>query len=854
MKLYGMKMHNFMRFGELGNSIVFNVTEEQKRKIQNNELTFDELYQSLSSDPLNYIEKVNNIKGDNVLEGIIGISGMTSGSFDNSNGSGKSTIFEAIAFLFYDRIVRQTANNDKKASAGLSVVTKLSGKYPENLKESFVEAYFEEDSRIYRVKRGRSFTKTKNSSTPVFEFDCIKDNEVDSLSGHRKKDTKRSLEEVIVEDYDIFVNTVMFGQNDAGKFLTGTDKTKKDMIIELLKLEDVVHGCIDIVRSHKKEESDELNGFIFKASSFKGLVISAYKEFSDESTEEKVDYSTELIDVITNLINERIKDCKKDKKGTEVTIDNITKEIKKLEDSDIIKEIKKLTEEGQQLVKDKSEREQKKTSDIKDWKGILLESKNNLSSCNTKVLESTKELNKHKEDLEKCEKSINSFNENDYKEKIEKCQRAESAKEKYKDVLTDVNDQRESTILKVSEFDAFINIKRKDLLSLNAQVKNAGDSDKFVCSECQSIVSKEHTLKKINDIEEIIKTNTLNRDKVKEKLSKLNEAKDSVSKKIEKIAEYKLEHQRLVNEKQSIENTRDNLKNKKNFIDQYESDISEKKLASETLVKKIEEYQNKCDNIEKEYKKDENVILASIEDKKVKIRELKESSNKIESKIREYNEAKINLVSVIADLDKKGGSLQEKLNQIIDLGKQISNEEKKIELSNRKLQRLKILESAFGLEGVQTRIVAKYLPLLNMYVKQFLDILSGGKLIIDMFINDKSKVDMAIIGGTSDDYVMLSGGEKMIVRLAVDVGLSLLSFSRTSKTPDMICLDEIFGPLDLEHTKSVFLMLDKLKDKFKRVYIISHKLEIQSLVKNNIIVEKSSGNRGLSKIIGISDI
>ena len=34
MKLYGMKMHNFMRFGEEDNSIVFNVTKDQKEKIQ----------------------------------------------------------------------------------------------------------------------------------------------------------------------------------------------------------------------------------------------------------------------------------------------------------------------------------------------------------------------------------------------------------------------------------------------------------------------------------------------------------------------------------------------------------------------------------------------------------------------------------------------------------------------------------------------------------------------------------------------------------------------------------------------------------------------------------------------------
>ena len=113
---------------------------------------------------------------------------------------------------------------------------------------------------------------------------------------------------------------------------------------------------------------------------------------------------------------------------------------------------------------------------------------------------------------------------------------------------------------------------------------------------------------------------------------------------------------------------------------------------------------------------------------------------------------------------------------------------------------------------------------------------------------------MKIIGGTADDYVMLSGGEKMIVRLAVDIGLSLLSFSRTAKVPDMICLDEIFGPLDKDHTESVFVMLNRLKKKFNRVFLISHKREIQSLVENNIIIKKNSGNLGLSRVAEVSDI
>ena len=67
MKIYGLKMHNFMRFGNVDNSIVFNVTKKQKEEIKDGKLTFDLLYGSLSSDPVKYIETVDAIDDDNVF-------------------------------------------------------------------------------------------------------------------------------------------------------------------------------------------------------------------------------------------------------------------------------------------------------------------------------------------------------------------------------------------------------------------------------------------------------------------------------------------------------------------------------------------------------------------------------------------------------------------------------------------------------------------------------------------------------------------------------------------------------------------------------------------------------------------
>jgi DNA repair exonuclease SbcCD ATPase subunit len=100
----------------------------------------------------------------------------------------------------------------------------------------------------------------------------------------------------------------------------------------------------------------------------------------------------------------------------------------------------------------------------------------------------------------------------------------------------------------------------------------------------------------------------------------------------------------------------------------------------------------------------------------------------------------------------------------------------------------------------------------------------------------------------ADSFTMISGGEKMLVRLAIDIGLALLSFSRCAQKPELVCLDEVFDPLDAYHTASVFRLINKLKEKFSRVLVISHKADINTIIKNQILIEKDTGILGTSKV------
>jgi DNA repair exonuclease SbcCD ATPase subunit len=203
----------------------------------------------------------------------------------------------------------------------------------------------------------------------------------------------------------------------------------------------------------------------------------------------------------------------------------------------------------------------------------------------------------------------------------------------------------------------------------------------------------------------------------------------------------------------------------------------------------------------------------------------KEKANNIEVKLIELKQTLAKIAIVKNETSTKMGFLDRDLTHHRQLEVQLEDKRKEFVNENKMLNRYLLLETVYGLDGIQTRIVKKYLPLLNVYIKEFLDILSHGTIQVKTIINERSKIDMVISGASANSYDMLSGGEKMIVRLAVDVGMALLSFSRSSQKPELICLDEVFGPLDNNHTEAVFEMLKKLQDKFSRVIIITHNLK-----------------------------
>ena len=826
MQIYGLKLFNLFRFGETENSVVFDISTKDKVAISEKKLTIDEVYDRLKADPIKHIKKVK----EDGITGLIAISGILGNNKSRSNGAGKSSIMESICYANYDRIVRKNLSVNSTERAGLSVVPKFNGKYPTDLRESYVEEIFEERGKVYRLKRGRTFSKGQKSHTPVVEFECINENDVDSQAGHRTGDTNDAITDVINMDYDVFINSVMFGQNDAGKFLTGTDKTKKEMLINLLRLEEIVSSCLASVRKRKNSKEKEIEGFRAQAE-----MIEDALDLKDD-TKKLQNYILAKADEATALLN---------------LISKNEDTIKELSESDDIVRITKIKDQGKKVQTDLKNKQEDLESQTKAWLELLNTSNVNLASVRKKLPLATQEASRIDSERISLKKSIDEFSMDGHNARIEKASKALEALSKYKTFLDESHPKHDKIITDIATLNVKISMADEEHAALQKQIDEVGEGENFICDKCKSVVTKEHT-------KNLIAENRTSRFVLNKEVTDSNKKIEALNAKIEEANQRRSMCNEFISDGKSseyeiklVESEKLKLLEMNKGFDAASVSFIELNAEENLLSAQNLEYSTKCKEIESRFADDIKRLNEQLVDLREQLKTASSKASKIQAEIhslRELNntkrEAHSTCMSVIGSLRKEIQYITENRMKLKEI-----NESKKD--GEETLNRLLILEDVFGLEGIQISIIKKYLPLFNVYIKEFLNILSDGEMIVELYVNDKLHIDMRIQGGSAGTYEMLSGGEKVIARLAVDIAMAMVSFSRSSQKPEIICLDEIFSDLDDSHTDAVFKLIEHLKSKFSRVLVISHEQAVNDLIENQIVVRRGIGDFARSSIYKI---
>lgn len=147
------------------------------------------------------------------------VLGRIDESYVVSNGAGKSALFEALVWALYGKTVRNSP---------VSTVIRSGAKKCSVVLRFRVVSGLEEVS--YQVERSR----TKSGGSVVLKK--FVGGQTEDISGSSVAETDGRIVEVVGLSYDLFINSVFYGQGLPYRFIQETDRGKKEILEEILDL------------------------------------------------------------------------------------------------------------------------------------------------------------------------------------------------------------------------------------------------------------------------------------------------------------------------------------------------------------------------------------------------------------------------------------------------------------------------------------------------------------------------------------------------------------------------------------------------------------------------------------------
>jgi len=168
--------------------------------------------------------------------------------------------------------------------------------------------------------------------------------------------------------------------------------------------------------------------------------------------------------------------------------------------------------------------------------------------------------------------------------------------------------------------------------------------------------------------------------------------------------------------------------------------------------------------------------------------------------------------------------------------------------ANKNLGTYTDLQKAFGPKGIPLLVVDNVVKELEIAINNNLKLLADLPLSIGISTQHEGRqgdmVDTFEItlndGLEIKPYINYSGGEKMLIDLAIRLGLSELLAKRNNFKVETLIIDEGLGSLDETNQLNFFQTLSNLESKFKHVLVITH-TQVKDCFKHRIELRKDNG-------------
>jgi DNA repair exonuclease SbcCD ATPase subunit len=437
---------------------------------------------------------------------------------------------------------------------------------------------------------------------------------------------------------------------------------------------------------------------------------------------------------------------------------------------------------------------------------------------------------------------INSYDEKAGEETLSLISSAKQAKPQREGELKGLQEELQKTSEAYGRFTADSEKAKKDKRAIEVLKASCdGSEQKVRCSCCGSMVGLAHLEVEIARCDTLIEAAEKEMGIVHLEHDKLRKQSEEVQERLVNIDKFIGDEAVTLGEKQKWEEAKINKANLESHLEQQKEVLAAKVVQVQELVTA---------------KQTEEATLGQITASFVELRQTTEQD------IQAANTSLSEINQVLAGADQEKQTLQTLIQETTAAKEaalaEISRSETLIEQSGKVrkeisdlesgsfekaalIKRLKIIEKIFGMNGVPSLIIERYMPLLNSYVAEYLEIISRGQMRAKMVRRENGELEIEVSGASSTKPFMLSGGEFVKLKLSFSIAMGMLAFVRSSHVPDFICLDEVFSELDKGSKEQVFVAMDKLRERFRDVIVISHDSSLLDRITSTILVNKVDG-------------
>ena len=329
--------------------------------------------------------------------------------------------------------------------------------------------------------------------------------------------------------------------------------------------------------------------------------------------------------------------------------------------------------------------------------------------------------------------------------------------------------------------------------------------------------------------------------KRKSDLDKINETEKEINRLNEEIKHH--QERVMVLMKSILDQDKVNIKSQE--LDKYRSQIS-KNLKKLNKDKKFFENNENCPTCEQEiglvFKEGKlKVVVKNIDDMGSGLDKLENEIDKVYQRIGEIAKSNQEIQKEEMQINQKNSNVQAHNSFVTKLSSDLEEMQKEMktdaihvltkELDESKSTRLKYVEQKFYYDilstilndtGIKTRIIRKYLPVINKHVNNYLKDM-------DFFVNFQldENFQETIKSRHRDDfsYYSFSEGEKKRIDIALLLTWRDIASMRNSVNVNLLILDEIFdASLDQSGMDDLMKLFNFLKN--TNLFVISHKLDI----------------------------